>query len=614
MHSFTHSLAHRAPPASRTRGRWQPYAALQSASASSSSSSSASSVSSTFSARVSPANYLTANTTPATSATSSPASSEADLSRTKDSSTREGNKTKYALTLVDQSVKSLCDIWRPQDIPAVYGSLKASDAHQSAFTSQQQQRLAPSSSPSLLAHHRLAASQPSIPTAPVLIQTGTADAQPPLVPVRGFVHEVLKRSRTSGGVLQTALCYLEAIRPKLADLVRQEKEGTAIYGEPEPTSTITPATEEELAREAELAKAELAPIAAQHTSASDTIRIDDDCELASPFVTSNCPEIQPPSPPKPSTADFPPLPLLPSPLLCPRRSFLAALILASKFTQDKCYSNRAWAKLSGLSPREIGRCERALGDALDWRLWVGKAAAPAVPPASKPITRSQSDPSIFVTPPDSGAPASTSGLRRSSTLPEVFPQPPPVEKHERCIPSTSDLPLYLQPTPKPQDNGITPTGCSPLSDVPSLSYSPSSTESSSSSGERTIQMSTFLEDNMVPPGPCEVTTQSWPWLDSDCGVGSAMFAMNVDGLPIKGVWAGRGMSLNTSSSPVAKINGKLLSGNGLHAFQHLKTQPAGSFGDLGGRITLSGQCAGAIHGYDPIITTSSNAFDVSAMG
>ena len=63
---------------------------------------------------------------------------------------------------------------------------------------------------------------------------------------------------------------------------------------------------------------------------------------------------------------------LPSPLLCPRRTFLAALILASKFSQDKCYSNRAWAKLSGLPPREIGRCERVLGIALDWRLWVGK--------------------------------------------------------------------------------------------------------------------------------------------------------------------------------------------------------------------------------------------------
>ncbi|KAI0032234.1 hypothetical protein K488DRAFT_12871, partial [Vararia minispora EC-137] len=54
----------------------------------------------------------------------------------------------------------------------------------------------------------------------------------------------------------------------------------------------------------------------------------------------------------------------------PRRVFIAALVLATKFAQDKCYSNRAWAKLAGLPPREIGRCERALGDALGWRLWV----------------------------------------------------------------------------------------------------------------------------------------------------------------------------------------------------------------------------------------------------
>ncbi|KAJ7206928.1 hypothetical protein C8J57DRAFT_1201605, partial [Mycena rebaudengoi] len=47
----------------------------------------------------------------------------------------------------------------------------------------------------------------------------------------------------------------------------------------------------------------------------------------------------------------------------------STLILVSKFTQDKlCYSNRAWAKLSGLPAREIGRCECALGDALDCHL------------------------------------------------------------------------------------------------------------------------------------------------------------------------------------------------------------------------------------------------------
>lgn len=611
MHNFTHSLAHRAPPASRTRGRWQPYAALQSASAASSSSSSSSTVSSTFSARISPANYLnTTTTTPATSATSSPASSEADLSRPKDTCTREGNRTKYALNLVDQSVKSLCDIWRPQDIPAVYSNLKASETLQPAFVSQRVAK--PTAPTALLAHHRLAAaSQPSVPTTPVLIQTGTADVQPPLVPVRGFVHEVLKRSRTSGGVLQTALCYLEAIRPKLTDLIRQEKEGTATRGEPEPLSTITPATEEELALEAEFAAAQLDTV--DTTGITDTIRIDDDCQLQSPFANPDSPEIAPPSPPKPSAMDFPPLPLLPSPLLCPRRSFLAALILASKFTQDKCYSNRAWAKLSGLSPREIGRCERALGDALDWRLWVGKAAAPAVPATTKPISRSQSDPSIFVSPPDAGVAANAAGLRRSSTLPADALSPPyliPVEKHERCLPS--DPPLYLQaPISKP-DSG-NPTGCSPLSDVPSLSYSPSSTESSSS-GERTIQMSTFLEDNMVPPGV--ESTQSWPWLESEGS--AASFMMNVDGAP-KNSFMGAFYRHSTyaSSSPVAKINGKLLTGNGLHAFQqHLQATPVGSFGDLSGHAAFAGiQGSGAVHIFDPSNSTvSTTTFDVPSMG
>ncbi|KAH6904058.1 hypothetical protein BKA70DRAFT_1432646 [Coprinopsis sp. MPI-PUGE-AT-0042] len=79
--------------------------------------------------------------------------------------------------------------------------------------------------------------QPSLPTTPVLILTGTTPA--PLVPLRGFIHNVLKRSRTSGA------------------LIRQEKEGTVMQGDPEPLSTSTPATDEELALEAELAKAEL---------------------------------------------------------------------------------------------------------------------------------------------------------------------------------------------------------------------------------------------------------------------------------------------------------------------------------------------------------------------
>jgi hypothetical protein len=43
--------------------------------------------------------------------------------------------------------------------------------------------------------------------------------------MKGFVHEVLCRSRTSGSILQTALCYLEAIRAKVP-LARHPGRGT----------------------------------------------------------------------------------------------------------------------------------------------------------------------------------------------------------------------------------------------------------------------------------------------------------------------------------------------------------------------------------------------------
>ncbi|CAE6527214.1 unnamed protein product [Rhizoctonia solani] len=60
-----------------------------------------------------------------------------------------------------------------------------------------------------------------------------------------------------------------------------------------------------------------------------------------------------------------------SPLLDPRRVYLAAIILSSKFLLDRTYTNKTWAGVSGLEALEVGRCERALAEALQWRLWVG---------------------------------------------------------------------------------------------------------------------------------------------------------------------------------------------------------------------------------------------------
>ncbi|MCJ1359941.1 MAG: hypothetical protein MMC33_009944 [Icmadophila ericetorum] len=55
---------------------------------------------------------------------------------------------------------------------------------------------------------------------------------------------------------------------------------------------------------------------------------------------------------------------------CGRRMFLAALILASKYLQDRNYSARAWSKISGLKVHEINTNEMAFVTAVNWNLHV----------------------------------------------------------------------------------------------------------------------------------------------------------------------------------------------------------------------------------------------------
>ncbi|KAF7557519.1 hypothetical protein G7046_g6009 [Stylonectria norvegica] len=57
-------------------------------------------------------------------------------------------------------------------------------------------------------------------------------------------------------------------------------------------------------------------------------------------------------------------------LQCGRRMFLAALILASKYLQDKNYSARAWSKISGLNTLEINQNEIAFLLAVNWKLHI----------------------------------------------------------------------------------------------------------------------------------------------------------------------------------------------------------------------------------------------------
>ncbi|KAF2741144.1 hypothetical protein EJ04DRAFT_530736 [Polyplosphaeria fusca] len=57
-------------------------------------------------------------------------------------------------------------------------------------------------------------------------------------------------------------------------------------------------------------------------------------------------------------------------LQCGRRMFLAALILASKYLQDRNFSARAWSKISGLKVCEINTNEMAFLAAVNWKLHI----------------------------------------------------------------------------------------------------------------------------------------------------------------------------------------------------------------------------------------------------
>ncbi|KAI8615380.1 cyclin-domain-containing protein, partial [Chytriomyces sp. MP71] len=60
--------------------------------------------------------------------------------------------------------------------------------------------------------------------------------------------------------------------------------------------------------------------------------------------------------------------------VCGRRVFLTALILASKYLQDRNYSNKAWSKISGLAVSEINANEFQFLSLVNYELFVGHQA------------------------------------------------------------------------------------------------------------------------------------------------------------------------------------------------------------------------------------------------
>ncbi|TLS22013.1 uncharacterized protein PpBr36_09151 [Pyricularia pennisetigena] len=111
-----------------------------------------------------------------------------------------------------------------------------------------------------------------------------------VLPLRTFIQETLRRSRTSYSTLQVALYYLILVKPHVPDR-------------------------------------------------DFTMEQPDDCHASRA-------------------------------LQCGRRMFLAALILASKYLQDRNYSARAWSKISGLATHEINQNEIAFLLAVNWNLHI----------------------------------------------------------------------------------------------------------------------------------------------------------------------------------------------------------------------------------------------------
>lgn len=162
----------------------------------------------------------------------------------------------------------------------------------------------------------------------------TSSGPPPtdgsVLPLHWFVKEVLRRSRTSCSTLQVALFYLHQARREIRSTIARASACKVEF------ITLDRALRAEQER---VAKLDYPSPPASPIDSEDRY-----IELAE---TQN------------------------SPILCGRRMFLAAVISASKFLQDRNYSNRAWAKISGLPVGEVNLNERAFLKLVRYRLYVG---------------------------------------------------------------------------------------------------------------------------------------------------------------------------------------------------------------------------------------------------
>lgn len=298
----------------------------------------------------------------------------------------------------DRATHALHDTWRPEIIPLAFidplsphlNSLPPPGSHVHPQGTSPSPRKPLSATPSSM---RLTA-VPISADAPQSLGPRIAMSAEDTKPIKRFVVEVLRRSGISVGVLQTALCYLEVVRIRLPDVIRKHREQGA--------SGCFDTEEDTYLGRVSAAIANNGSACGPHDGAcptTSTPRVADDTRqvsyqftspvFAAAVATAQCAT----SEIRQDTA-LPTLLPQPSPLLCPRRTFLACVILAAKFVEEHSRLNCSWAKLVGLSPREIGRCERAVGNVLKWRLWVGKIPSAAARHGHSPL-HSRSDSGVL---------------------------------------------------------------------------------------------------------------------------------------------------------------------------------------------------------------------------
>ncbi|KZS98445.1 hypothetical protein SISNIDRAFT_481183 [Sistotremastrum niveocremeum HHB9708] len=295
-------------------------------------------------------------------------------------------KLRYLNSLINFTCKLLTDTWPTQSIPPVFLHVNGASF---GYTS----------------------STVGIPYEQYCCPSGPSD----LADVKHFVMELLRRSRSTCNILQTALCYLEVVRQKVPELQKLEQDGIGSRGEQydkEEAIVLDPTLFE---------NGVLQELGSRHRK----------------------------KPEAPGT----PLPPLPSPLLCPRRTFMASLLLATKFVQEKSYSNRAWAKLCGIAPREVSRCERTLGEALGWRLWVGKETGFSFPGLESSFGKEPSFAQISM----------DGKFLKESTLPGGLAWTPTLRIQEQsplpCTQLTVDA-LTISPTPSLSSSACLSSGSS----------------------------------------------------------------------------------------------------------------------------------------------------------